>query len=216
MLIFKCLVIQAREVYQRLRKETDINHSVKLFIVVALWLAAINLPPMTTDAVVNNKEAQEVVTKVSDKIERDIQELDVVSWIDNPQNCDMSRQYISAEEPFDCLDKQTPTQTQNTQPASSGEGTGGNCEAYRHLIARYSWDTETMMRAMRLESGCNPNAVGDQYVIGGVYAPSCGLLQVRTLPGRPNCEQLKNPAFNIATAYKIWQGQGYRAWSVLH
>jgi predicted nuclease with TOPRIM domain len=101
-----------------------------------------------------------------------------------------------------------------TQTAQA-QGTG-SCESYRHLIAQYSWNVETMMRAMRLESGCNPNAVGDQYVINGVYAPSCGLLQVRTLPGRPSCEQLKDPAFNIATAYQIWKGQGYRAWSVLH
>jgi len=102
------------------------------------------------------------------------------------------------------------TQTAQASPASSG------CESYRNLIAQYDWNVETMMRAMRLESGCNPNAVGDQYVIGGVYAPSCGLLQVRTLPGRPSCDQLKDPAFNIATAYNIWKGQGYRAWSVLH
>ena len=70
---------------------------------------------------------------------------------------------------------------------------------------------------MKGESGCNPAAVGDNYPIAGVLAPSCGLLQVRTIdPARGTCEQLKDPAYNIAAAYKIWQGQGYRSWTVLH
>jgi len=73
-----------------------------------------------------------------------------------------------------------------------------------------------MMNAMQLESTCNTNAVGDDRVIAGVYAPSCGLLQIRTLAGRPDCESLKDPATNIATAYQIWLSQGYMAWSVLH
>lgn len=90
------------------------------------------------------------------------------------------------------------------------------CETYRHMVAQYDWNVDTMMYAMQKESGCNPNAVGDNYVIAGVYAPSCGLLQIRTLQGRPDCESLKNPTTNIEWAYKIWQSQGYRAWTVLH
>lgn len=73
-----------------------------------------------------------------------------------------------------------------------------------------------MMYAMSKESGCNPNAVGDNYPIAGIHAPSCGLLQIRTLQGRPDCESLKNPETNIEWAYKIWRSQGYRAWTVLH
>ena len=91
------------------------------------------------------------------------------------------------------------------------------CEQYRSLLNQYTgWDVDTMLYAMQKESGCNPAAVGDNYPIGGVLAPSCGLLQIRTLAGRPSCEALKDPATNIATAYRIWQGQGYRAWTVLH
>lgn len=89
------------------------------------------------------------------------------------------------------------------------------CESYRSLVTQYDWDVEIMMRAMRLESSCNTMAVGDDRVIGGIYAPSCGLLQVRTLPGRPDCTSLKDPSTNIEWAYKIWKGQGYSAWSVL-
>ena len=74
-----------------------------------------------------------------------------------------------------------------------------------------------MMYAMQKESGCNPQAVGDNYAIAGVYAPSCGLLQIRTVdPARGTCDQLKDPAFNIQKAYEIWTTQGYRAWTVLH
>lgn len=90
------------------------------------------------------------------------------------------------------------------------------CEQYRSLVDQYSWNTETMMYAMEKESSCNPNAVGDNYVIGGIYAPSCGLFQVRTLAGRPDCETLKDPVTNVSWAYKIWQSQSYGAWSVLH
>ena len=104
---------------------------------------------------------------------------------------------------------------QQRQQVAAKTVTSG-CEQYRPLLEKYSWNVDTMLHAMRLESGCNPHAVGDQYVIGGIYAPSCGLLQVRTLAGRPDCESLKNPTVNIATAYQIWQNQGYRAWSVLH
>ncbi len=74
-----------------------------------------------------------------------------------------------------------------------------------------------MMYAMLKESSCNQNAVGDDYVIAGVYAPSCGLLQIRTVdPARGTCEQLKEPAFNIQKAYEIWKTQGYCSWTVLH
>lgn len=88
------------------------------------------------------------------------------------------------------------------------------CENYRQLISQYDWNHEVILQIAHAESGCNPSAVGDDRVIGGVYAPSCGLMQVRTLSSRPPCNELKDPATNIAWAYRIYQGQGYRAWSV--
>ena len=107
--------------------------------------------------------------------------------------------------------------SQKAEAQQPSEVNSTNCEDYRGLLSQYSgWNVDTMLRAMRLESGCNPRAVGDQYVIGGIYAPSCGLLQNRVLPGRPSCEELKDPATNIASSYKIWQSQGYCAWTTLH
>ena len=88
------------------------------------------------------------------------------------------------------------------------------CENYRQLISQYNWNVNVMLQIAQAESGCNPSAVGDTWVIRGLYAPSCGLFQVRTLAGRPDCESLKDPATNIAWAYKIYMGQGYPAWSV--
>lgn len=72
-----------------------------------------------------------------------------------------------------------------------------------------------MLAIMKAENqGCDSSQVGDNYPIAGLLAPSCGLLQVRTLAGRPDCESLKDPATNILWAYKIWTGQGYDAWSM--
>ena len=106
----------------------------------------------------------------------------------------------------------------NTSEASSTytSGVSGNCDSYRPLVEQYDWNVDTMMYAMYAESGCNPNAVGDQYVIAGVYAPSCGLLQVRTLAGRPSCSELQDPVTNVSTSYQIWLSQGYNAWTTLH
>lgn len=102
---------------------------------------------------------------------------------------------------------QVPTPTQNI-PKQTG------CEAYRAEIAKYNWNVSLMLAIAKAESGCNPRAVGDNYPIRGVHAPSCGLFQVRSLKGRPSCEALKDPATNIAWAHKIYLGQGLHAWTV--
>lgn len=88
------------------------------------------------------------------------------------------------------------------------------CEHYRALLSQYNWNVEVALQVMRAESGCNPNAVGDNYAIRGLYAPSCGLMQIRTLQGRPSCEQLKNPTTNIEWAYKLYRASGWQPWSV--
>lgn len=114
------------------------------------------------------------------------------------------------------IDTPKPEAAPEPQPVAVTRVAGG-CEQYRPLLEQYAgWSVDTMLYAMQKESGCNPAAVGDNYPIAGVHAPSCGLLQVRTLAGRPSCEQLKDPATNVAAAHAIWKGQGYRAWSVLH
>jgi len=85
---------------------------------------------------------------------------------------------------------------------------------YESYINKYEWDKSVARAIMHAESNCNTNAVGDNRVIGGIYAPSCGLFQVRTLAGRPSCEELKNPETNVAWAYRLYSANGFQPWSV--
>nr|DAF69260.1 MAG TPA: hypothetical protein [Caudoviricetes sp.] len=91
------------------------------------------------------------------------------------------------------------------------------CEAYRGLVAQYSWDVRVMLAIMQAESGCNPTVTGDRSLTfqqnGRTYGYSVSLFQVRILPGREHCDS-HDPATNIACAYQIWKRQGYKAWSV--
>lgn len=87
----------------------------------------------------------------------------------------------------------------------------GGCE----LAYTYDgWDKDIMYKICMAESGGNPQAVGDNYPIGGIYVPSCGLWQIRSFASRTDCESLKNPQINLEWAIKVWKSQGYGAWSV--
>lgn len=89
------------------------------------------------------------------------------------------------------------------------------CEPIFRLIEQKNWNVQIAKAIMQAESGCNTNAVGDTHPINGLLAYSCGVYQIRTLKGRPSCEQLKDPATNIEWAYKISNGgSNWRAWSV--
>jgi len=177
-----------------------------ILTLIALAMVVLLMRPDQGEQTVRPAEAAETVEKPQPKVEKK-RTLTLQEKIDqNFYKCKPTR--IRADN-AKCL-------PDIVERVASPVSTPVGCEHYRSLVAQYSWNVDTMMYAMQHESGCNPNAVGDNYVIGGIYAPSCGLLQVRTLAGRPSCEALKDPATNIATAYGIWQGQGYRAWSVLH
>lgn len=87
------------------------------------------------------------------------------------------------------------------------------------LVYDYSeWDGRTMYGICKAESKGNVKAVGDTtitFVKNGVtYGMSCGMLQVRILPGRGiTCEQMHDPEQNVAKAYEIWKAQSYQAWT---
>ena len=88
------------------------------------------------------------------------------------------------------------------------------CGNYTHMIAQYDWNVNVATAICQAESSGNPIAIGDNYPINGLHAPSCGLFQVRTLASRPSCSELQDPSTNIAWAYKVYKGQGWYAWSV--
>ena len=92
------------------------------------------------------------------------------------------------------------------------------CDLVRSEVSKYSgWDVNVMVAISQAESGCNPNATGDTSLTyqenGRTYGYSVGVFQVRILLGRESCDTHDLKA-NVACAYKVWQGQGYRAWSV--
>lgn len=100
---------------------------------------------------------------------------------------------------------------QKAAVSNSRIASGGNCEAYRGMVAAYDWDVSTMMRIMKAESGCNPtnHNYGDNHrsCLG-----SYGLLQVGCVHGY-SASYLSNPENNIRVAYNIWKSSGYNAWT---
>lgn len=93
-----------------------------------------------------------------------------------------------------------------------------NCDAHDKLLARYFGDDIRIAKAvMQAESGCRTDAVGDghiTYVQNGVtYGMSCGLFQIRFLPGRPNCKDMQDASKNIAYAASMYKAQGWYPWS---
>jgi hypothetical protein len=108
----------------------------------------------------------------------------------------------------------------------------GNCDAYVAIAAHIGWPQtalETLRLAMRLESGCNPQAVGDA-------GDSIGLLQIHCPTwGTPNrnwpigwiqhygwgdCNDLFDPIVNLTVGLAIWQGwegstPGWQHWHAL-
>jgi len=67
------------------------------------------------------------------------------------------------------------------------------------------------------ESGLNTNAKGDIQIQywheGKLIGHSCGIFQIRVLPSRPSCEELKDPDKNIEFARKLWEKSGWYPWS---
>lgn len=69
----------------------------------------------------------------------------------------------------------------------------------------------------KAESHLNPNAKGDMHIEftkdGITMGHSCGVFQIRVLPGRPDCETLKDPEFNIKYAKQMFDRSGFTPWS---
>ena len=86
----------------------------------------------------------------------------------------------------------------------------GRCEEFRELVEKYPWNSKVMLAIARAESNCNPRSDNSGLNANGTY--DYGLFQINSVHGHSR-SILANPAKNIEIAFKIWQSQGYRAWS---
>ncbi len=128
-----------------------------------------------------------------------------VTWESNPNNCDQTKQYITAESPFSCIDKPVATvQLQSTGLYS------GDCEQYRSIISRYNWDVEVAMNVMRVESSCNTNTSNTNDV-HSTCVGSYGLFQIACI--HQPAEVSWDPESNIAKAYQLYSTSGWSPWS---
>lgn len=80
------------------------------------------------------------------------------------------------------------------------------------LVNQYDWNTSIMYAICMAESGGNPNALGHNK--NGTT--DGGLLQINSIhvnSGLISSEDRFIPEKNLAAAYAIYKGSGYKAWS---
>jgi soluble lytic murein transglycosylase-like protein len=96
-----------------------------------------------------------------------------------------------------------PVEQPKPQPITHPVG----CEHYRQLISQYDWNVEVAMKVMQAESSCDPTEVNDN---PDTRDYSVGLFQINLYGAnartRPSEAALKDPATNIAWAYKLYSG----------
>lgn len=85
-------------------------------------------------------------------------------------------------------------------------------------IAKYDWPVSIATAVAKAESRLKKDSHGDKtltYTQNGIkYGDSWGCFQVRYLPGRPTPSELVKPEVNVAYAYKLYKGQGWKPWTM--
>lgn len=148
----------------------------------------------------------------------------------NLNNTEVKRQPVVSKqtkvakvEPQKAVEPKPQAEVQQERPVEVATQTQAvqhpvGCENYRSLVSQYFEKVDVALQVMRAESGCNPNAIGDGHLTyiqdGTTYGMSCGMFQVRYLPGRPSCNEMQDPSQNIAYAAKLFASGGWRHWSV--
>lgn len=128
----------------------------------------------------------------------------------------------------------SPARASNTTTPATGTPlpAAGDCDAWTAVGYGLGWpavELDTLRLAMRLESGCNPQAVGD-------HGDSIGLMQIHCPTwGTPNkawpegwiqhyrfgtCRDLLDPIVNLKVGLAIWEGwagstPGWQHWHAL-
>lgn len=160
-------------------------------------------------------QAQAIVKEESPKIDKVEQETPqpapekVVTWQDNPNNCNTDTQYISEDAPFNCIDKPQPAAVAtNVVPVGVHDlgGTGSCAEE----IVKYKWPQSVAIAVASAESGMRPGVVNNNPSTGDY---SIGCFQVNIYGGnaasRPSQEQLMNAKVNVEWAYNNYVANGH-------
>ena len=149
------------------------------------------------DGVLTSSDIKKFKANNTDKSKVEQAETKVVTWQDNPNNCDQSTQYIEENPPFNCIDK--PTQ----QVAPSGrslESPSGDCMSWiAQAGVPYSAAVEQLIIR---ESGCRPDAINPS-------SGACGIPQ--SLPCSKMPCTLQDPVCQIKWMDSYIRGR-YNTW----
>ena len=96
--------------------------------------------------------------------------------------------------------------------STSSTGMGSNVEQWRSLVATYFPEgaVNNMLCIMRHESGGNPTADNDRSTARGLFQ----VLKSWPLSFGYSYADLYDPNINVLVAKKVWDIQGYGAWTV--
>jgi hypothetical protein len=158
----------------------------KIIIAIIATLFIAKLAPV--QAQINNSTTQD--TQVLPVVAETVQATEPVAPIEQPV----------------AVVEQVQEQTQQQAEANVTLNPVG-CSNYRYLVEQYDWDVRVAMAVMQAESGCNPEASNwnDRH---STCIGSFGLFQL-------GCFWTSNPydpATNVAKAYEIYTGSGWRPW----
>lgn len=95
------------------------------------------------------------------------------------------------------------------------------CDLVRSEVSKYDgWDVNVMTAIAEAESGCVSKSnlsraeTHKGYDGSVICVGSYGVLQVGCVHHQQNPEALNDVALNVQVAHKVWQNQGYKAWTM--
>lgn len=127
---------------------------------------------------------------------------------------------VYENEPLKALDSTTPDLVLDKGDEPMREEGFRSDSSLEQLIRdtfRGTGQEDIAVAVAKAESGLNPQAVGDGHLTfekdGELMGMSCGVFQIRNLPGRPDCEEMKDPKKNVEYAKMMFDKAGWNPWS---
>lgn len=115
------------------------------------------------------QEAEKAKQEAEAKAKAEEEAKKQLTWQDNPQKCDQSKQWIAAEAPFSCIDKPQAAPAKPAQAAAPAPqkqvavaAAPAGCQAIGAVLMANGISAGDLSYALNIaqkESGCNPNAV---------------------------------------------------------